>query len=171
MGGAWYSSPIFCVSWYPVHNIVALINYIADPMEYCVHCFGPFLFDIIVCGSSCTKIVDLDWCIRLRMAHFMQCHSRWCCFLAIVKTASILWFWYWGHHIIYDFTLWVDWAIWLKLFWWFFGLQLFIAEEEMTTCSVSCFWSFYVASIWVNIQYHVAGMILYSCFRVRDVVI
>ena len=51
-----------CVSWSPVHNTVAFINSIADPMESHVHCLRPFclisLFDILAAHELSTWIGD-----------------------------------------------------------------------------------------------------------------
>ena len=90
-----------CVSWSPVHIIVALINSIADPMESHVHCFGPiFLFCYLLfqMHTNCRLVLVLlvayvpFRAVSLALVLlFGHCKNRFHIMILILRTLHYLW--------------------------------------------------------------------------------
>ena len=67
---------IVAISWSPINLKLALAYSVSDPVEAHVESFGCFLLDAIVGEAYCSRVVDLYWCWRLRVAEFIECNSK-----------------------------------------------------------------------------------------------
>ena len=61
---------IILLAWAPVDQKLALVNWVPDPIEAHVNCFGSALFDLVEGQADCHFIVGLNGSGRLRVAHF-----------------------------------------------------------------------------------------------------
>ena len=69
--------------WPPIDQELSVAGPVLDPIKTHVDCLGSFLFDRVIGETFGSRVVDLHWRWRLRVAHLLERGSNGDGFLSV----------------------------------------------------------------------------------------
>jgi hypothetical protein len=134
-------------------------------VESHVHCLGFSLSNYSIDYTCCSEVVGLDWCSRLRVAHFDEGSAEACSVVGIVEKPSDFGFGGGCHNVPKDVADCVNGSVGWG---WMCGdsARVWVTEEEVAADATSCAALGEIRCVAVDPEDHFAGVVADCCIGV-----